>query len=602
MRARLLVAALASTFLASAAPAWAGDPIMPLSQLRSGMQCTGYSVIRGTEVTSFDVEILDVVSGDSSANEGPRILVRVSGPAVDETGIGPGFSGSPIYCPDGNGTPSNAGAISESIGEFGGKVVLATPIEEILGNSPDAPAARPIPAHAGRVRPLAAPLTVSGLSGSLAQALTKAGQKAGRPVLDAPAMPLAPFPVTAPTPGSAMSAGYSTGDLSVGAVGTVAYVDGDRVWGFGHPFENGGRRSLLLQDAYVYRIINNPNTGDQGTTYKLAAVGHPLGTISNDASAAVVGRWGALPPLVPVRIFSADLDTGERRTLDTQVVDETGVGTPTGGSALSFVAPLAVAQGASAILRSAPGKLTGEMCVRIALRERRKPLRFCNRYVSGVAAPEENGATNVVALVAATDALQALSLLDEYKVSDLHVTEFAARVKLRRGQRQAFMRSVRLPRRVRPGQRVRARLSLQVVRGPRLTRTFTLRIPGSLRPGRRRLTFRGSDLDSPDSDLFGALVTTITIGDEEDEPPTGDPGPRSVEELAARVKSIARYDGVSVRGSGRSRPRRPRLSRRRGQDLGPRRHDGAGPGQAPLGGGLRRLPCLAAWRRGICGE
>lgn len=524
---------------------------MPLSQLRSGMQCTAYSVIRGTEVTSFDVEILDVVSGDSSANEGPRILVRVSGPAVDATGIGPGFSGSPIYCDNGDGTPRNAGAISESIGEYGGKVVLATPIEEILGNPPDAPAAKPLSAHAGRVRPLAAPLTVSGLSAPLAHALTKAGQKVGRQVLDAPAMPLAPFPVTVPTPGSAMSAGYSTGDLAIGAIGTVAYVDGDRVWGFGHPFENGGRRSLLLQDAYVYRIINNPSAGgEQGTTYKLAAVGHPIGTISNDATAAVAGRWGILPPLVPVRIFSSDLDTSEQQTLTSQVVDETGVGTPTGGSALSFVGPLAVAQGASSILHSAPGKLTGEMCLRIVLRERRTPLRVCNRYVSGAAVPEENGATNVVALGAAADTLQALSMIDEYKVSGLHVTELSARLKLRRGQRQAFMRSVSLPRRVRPGQRVRARLSLQVVRGPRLTRSFNLRIPNSMRPGQRRLTFRGTDVDDPDSDLFGGLVTTITIGGQDDETPTGDLGARSVEELAAGIKRIARYDGVGMRVSG----------------------------------------------------
>jgi hypothetical protein len=551
MRASFLVAALASAFLASAAPARAGDPIMPLSQLRSGMQCTAYSVIRGTDVTSFDAEILDVVSGDSSANEGPRILIRVSGPAVDATGIGPGFSGSPIYCDNGDGTPRNAGAISESIGEFGGKVALATPIEEILGNAPDAPGAKPLPAQAGRARPLAAPLTISGLNAPLTRALTKAGLKVGRQVLDAPAMPLAPFPTTVPTPGSAMSAGYSTGDLSIGAIGTVAYVDGDRVWGFGHPFENGGRRSLLLQDAYVYRIINNPNAGgEQGSTYKLAAVGHPIGTISNDATAAVAGRWGVLPPLVPVRIFSSDLDTSEQQTLTSQVVDETGVGTPTGGSALSFVGPLAVAQGASSILHSAPGKLTGEMCLRIALRELRKPVRICNRYVSGAAVPEENGATNMIALGAASDTLQALSMIDDYKVSDLHVDELSARLKLRRGQRQAFMRSVSLPRRVRPGQVVRVRLSLQAVRGPRLTRSFKLRIPRSIRPGHHQFSFRGKDVDDPDSDLFGGLVTTITIGDEDEETPTGDLGARSVEELAAGIRSIARYDGVSLRVAG----------------------------------------------------
>src|SRR3954462_3946504 len=144
------------------------------------MQCTGYSVVRGTAISTFGVQVLDVVDGDP-AEDGPRILVEVSGAAVDRTGIGPGFSGSPIYCPDGAGVQRNIGAISESIGEYGGRVVLATPIEAILGNPPDAPreqprtrvrASRAVAAAAAArsrmrregVRRLASPLTVSGLS------------------------------------------------------------------------------------------------------------------------------------------------------------------------------------------------------------------------------------------------------------------------------------------------------------------------------------------------------------------------------------------------------------------------------------------------------
>ena len=138
MRARLLATTVAALLLLPATPAAAGDPIMPLSQVRSGMQCTGYSVVRGTEISSFGVEILDVIDGDASG-QGPRLLVRVSGPAVDGTGVGPGFSGSPIYCRDEQGTDRNAGAISESLGEYGGDVVLATPIEAILGTPVDAP-------------------------------------------------------------------------------------------------------------------------------------------------------------------------------------------------------------------------------------------------------------------------------------------------------------------------------------------------------------------------------------------------------------------------------------------------------------------------------
>jgi len=52
---------IAAALLTGIAPglAQAGDPIMPLSDLRPGMRCTGYSVIRGTEISSFDVEIVD---------------------------------------------------------------------------------------------------------------------------------------------------------------------------------------------------------------------------------------------------------------------------------------------------------------------------------------------------------------------------------------------------------------------------------------------------------------------------------------------------------------------------------------------------------------
>ena len=65
--------------------------------------------------------------------------MTVSGPAVDATGVGPGFSGSPITCPGADGTPRIVGAITETIGAYGGKTVLATPIAAILGEPVDPP-------------------------------------------------------------------------------------------------------------------------------------------------------------------------------------------------------------------------------------------------------------------------------------------------------------------------------------------------------------------------------------------------------------------------------------------------------------------------------
>ena len=411
-RRRLLAVVAAAALLTGVAPAvaQAGDPIMPLSELRPGMRCTAYSVVRGTEISSFDVEIVDVVSGDASANDGPRILVRLSGAGGRRDRRRAGLLGLADLL------PRRLRHRAQRRRDLGVDRRLRRQDRARHADRGDprqpsrgAPRPKPIGARAsriGRVLPLAEPLTVSGLSRGLARKLTEAGAKARRTVLAAPALPLAPFPAAPPRPGSSLSVGYSSGDIAVGAVGTVAYVDGDRVWGFGHPFENSGLRSLLLQDAYVYDVISNPNVGeDTGSTYKLAAPGHTLGTISNDASAAVVGRSGPPPATVPVRIFIEDEDTGARSTLGARVTDETDVGTPTGSSALTFVAPLALAQGASAILRSAPGQLSGTVCVRIALRERKRPLRFCNRYASAIAPSDTEAGENIVAAGAASDAL-----------------------------------------------------------------------------------------------------------------------------------------------------------------------------------------------------
>ena len=556
--------------LVLAAPARAADPILPLADVHAGMRCTSLSVIRGVEPTAFDVEVLDVVEGDP-ASDGPRILVRVSGPAVDETGMGPGFSGSPIYCPSAEGVPANIGAISESIGEYGGEVVLATPIEAILGNPPDAPAqARSRPTTLRRARRLAEPLTFSGLSRPVGAALIRAAVRRGRTMVAAPSGPLAGFPPQVLRPGSAMGVGYSSGDVAIGAVGTVAYVDGDRVWSFGHELDAAGRRNLLLQDAWVYRVISNPNAaGDAGTTYKLAAASHTVGTLSNDALSAVVGRLGAIPRTVPVRVSARDEDTGRRQSVAADVADETDIDDPLGSSLISLVGPLAVTQGAAGILKTSPGKVSGDMCARIAVRELpKRPLRFCNRYVGdGASGGTESGLTNVLATAAGTDVADALELIAAYTGRALHVESVEAGVRIRRGADLAYMRDLRLPARVRPGQRVQAGLTVQRLRGPRERIRIPVTMPRDLEPGARRISLRGADADSADEGFFDAL--TIDLGGDGADAPTQnesalDEGPQTLAALAEAVTDLERYDGVSLlvdreRGDGARVYRDPKV-------------------------------------------
>jgi hypothetical protein len=536
----LIAAVTAAALLVPASAAFAGDPIMPLAEVRSGMQCTGYSVVRGTEVSSFGVEVIDVVD-DRAIGSGPRILVRVSGPAVDGTGIGPGFSGSPIYCSDAQGTQRNIGAISESVGEYGGKVVLATPIEAILGNPVDAPRAKPAGAAMARARPLAAPLTVTGLAPRLGNALQRAAARRGQPLLAIPAGPLGTFPVQTLRPGSALGAGYASGDISVSALGTVAYTDGDRVWGFGHALDGVGARSLLLQDAYVFHVVNNPfGVPEIFGTYKYAAAGHDVGTLTNDALNSVAGRVGALPATIPVRATATDLDGGAKRTVRATVADESGVDQPTGSSILSFVAPLAVTQAAGSVLGGSPARLTGRACFAISFAEAPEAVRFCNRYVTDQ--PDPLGGGNVVASSAATDLLEALTLVDSFKAGVAHVTGVEADIEIARGQRQAFLRRVVLPRRGRAGKKVRATLVLQHVRGRVERRKVRLRLPSDLRPGMRRVRFTGVDVDFGGGGLFEEIALELEF-----EPTGGELGPRSVRRLLARIDGLARYDGISAR-------------------------------------------------------
>ncbi|MDX6726700.1 MAG: hypothetical protein QOK49_1505 [Baekduia sp.] len=539
LRTRLALIAAVVLSLAVPAAARAGDPIMPLSEVQSGMHCTGYSVIRGTDITSFDVDVLDVLAGAD-----PQILVKVSGPAVDETGIAEGFSGSPVKCAGADGTPRTIGAIAQGTGDYGNKLVLVTPIELLLGEPVDPPkGAKPMSRKLARnVRPLATPMSFSGVSGPVADALRTAGRKVGRALYAAPAAPrAAAFGVQTLQPGSSVAVGLASGDVAAGAVGTVTYVDGDAVWAFGHPLDGAGARSLLLQDAYVYTVVNNPLDTEQVTSYKLATPGHDLGTLTDDAPAGVVGRLGRLPDRFPLRVTAKDLDNGTVTHLNAEIADETAVGQPTGSSSLTQVGPVAVAQAAYGILHGSPARQSGEMCVRITVRERRAPLRFCNTYVGG--SPTAAGAPLVA------DFAGASGLLDAYNFGVLHITAVDVNIGLRRELRQAYLLDATAPRHVRRGHDLRVRVAAQRVRGARFTRNVVVHVPRDLSTGDHVLTLTGSPADVPATagdaqDL--ASVFTVTLGDGTGDGSDDDPGPRTPAALADAFAATHREDGVTA--------------------------------------------------------
>jgi hypothetical protein len=343
----------------------------------------------------------------------------------------------------------------------------------------------------------------------------------------------------------------------MGAVGTVTYVDGQTVYAFGHELDGAGRRSLLLQDAYVYGVINNPDP-TTAPSYKLASPGHTEGTLSSDTPNAVVGDVGRPPMTVPVDVTAHDLDSGQSLSLHTQVADETDIGLPLGTSLVDTIAPLEVAQAATQIYDGPPASESGDMCLRIYLRETREPLGFCNRYV-GTGAPGDAGqAPPELASAASADVTNAFADLEQVDFAALHVARVVADLHASRGLATASIVAARAPLHVRSGGTVRVRLEVRSYRGRRQTVSFPLRIPSGAR-GPIFVTIQGPAAPAPatSSGLASSLAGALAPGAGSSGSGNGGGGTpiSSLVGLRTAIAAIPSYDGLFANLSGYGRRR-----------------------------------------------
>ena len=389
-----------------------------------------------------------------------------------------------------------------------------------------------------RARPLAEPLSLAGLAPPLARAFSAAALRAHRTLVTAPAAALAAqAPLADPlVPGSAMAASTVTGDISSSAIGTVAYVDGDKVWAFGHELDGAGRRSLTLSSAYVFTVVSNPVASGDTDTYKLAAPLTDLGTLVQDGVDGVVGRTGALPARFPLRIVSLDLDRTRRAELDAQVADERPVGSPAGGSGLSLVLAAAVAQAAYTTLQGLPAQMSGRLCLRVAVHGRTAPLGFCNTYVGVGGGPEVFAESPVV-----DDAGRAARLLDSYDAGPLHITGVTAALRLTRTLRLGTLVRAQGPAVVRRGATVPVVLTLRRSGGGRFTRTVQVRVPATMPTGARDLLLTGTDPDGPGQGSGGTSLSDL-FG-----PDAAPASPTSLKGLASALAALHRDDGLGAR-------------------------------------------------------
>jgi hypothetical protein len=312
---RFLPVLLASPLLFAALAARAAVAIMPLASVRAGMHGTGKTVFAGDKVEDFQVEILGVLE-----NTGPKeslILGRLSGGPLEHTGVMQGMSGSPVYI-DGK----LIGAVAMAFPYAKDPIAGIRPIEEML--RVDAmPGRPPVPGAATRalaslrdgvplrgrspgttglgMAEVSTPLSLSGFTPAAIDRFTPGLRSLGLEPRQGISLGGAPDMRMGDRsklqPGSMISVQLMTGDMSVGADGTLTCIDGDEVYAFGHRFLAIGPTELPFTRSEVLTLLANVNT-----SFKISSAKELMGVIVQDRNTAVTGALGRRAALLPLDI------------------------------------------------------------------------------------------------------------------------------------------------------------------------------------------------------------------------------------------------------------------------------------------------------------
>ncbi|HEV3374899.1 MAG TPA: SpoIVB peptidase S55 domain-containing protein [Candidatus Acidoferrum sp.] len=286
------------------------NEILPLEQVRPGMQGYAYTIFAGDQIEKFDLEVIGVMPNFM----GPKqaiILVQLKGPKVEHTGVVAGMSGSPVYLEG-----KLAGALSLKLGIFTKEPIAGvTPIEDVLHpraqGAPSQPGvAQPkgIPVEAASrtglpsgsaLEPIETPLVFSGFQSTTLQQFAPQIQNYG--FVAAQGGTAAPRPDDAHlAPGDMAGMVLVQGDATISSACTVTAVQADRVYLCGHPFLSLGDVRLPMARSRVLTTLSS----DLAST-KIVNVGGSIGTITSDHLTAVSGKLGALPAMIPLDVTLA---------------------------------------------------------------------------------------------------------------------------------------------------------------------------------------------------------------------------------------------------------------------------------------------------------
>lgn len=499
-----------------AAPQTTYNDIMPINQVKAGMKGYGLTVFHGTTIEKFAVTVVGVVKKGSLVVPGhDMILVRMSGGPMTtrQANLIRGMSGSPVYIQG-----KIIGAFSQ--GEPATKEPLGgvTPIEDMLEawdpKLPDSPLTQ-LPDNRTKIYQLAAPIhtgnrTISRVVTNVPHNSTL--KSSGATLVMRPCTAFATFGSLSRTardkmtrllepynvelvngvagggakpgftgsplaPGSAFSMMLATGDLTMGATGTLTYRRGDRVLGFGHPFMGIGPIDAPLCSAWVYDVY--PLLSG---SYKISSPGPIVGSSMQDRNFSISGMIGKMPKLIPVTVGVRDTSTGRSRVFNIQVVSHPNLW----AGLVSGVTSAAVNE-----VRSIPGSAMARVETSIVADEIGKITRsnivYDARGIDG----------------AATEDLDdLLTILTSNPFYPVRIKSANIKVDIESGRKTAQIERIFLKEgRFSPGETVEIGVVIKPYKLPGITRVMRIEIPQNTPNGQYALMVRG-----------GAVPAGISMG------------------------------------------------------------------------------------------
>ena len=424
-----LLAALTLLFmLASSALAFTpSQPVMPLREIKPGINGHMLTVIKGIEPEKFPVKILSVIPGKPF----DQILVKLTG----KQKLAQGMSGSPVYVND-----KLIGAIRSGWENSDQSLALVIPIEAMCNT---------LESHSTN---LLSHATVSGIKPSSLSRLSKIlGLNLSQGALSSHNLNISSDKFK---PGDSVAALLVWGDVELSAVGTVtATSTNGKFLAFGHEFLDRGQVNYPSARAFIHETISNSEF-----PFKLATPLYINGVINQDREVAIAGQAGVFPSFIPVELRFKNLDTGKNHTYKFRVVAD------------EFLGAKLIEGIYSALVSEAWGrKGQGTMFVNFRIDGRNIP--------NGWARSDIFYSDNDVIEVAFKDTVEMISAYLTQPFIEILPAGFTLTVEATQAPKILRIEDVETVSRAKPGDEIEISVKLRGWRSEIIERKFTLKIP-----------------------------------------------------------------------------------------------------------------------------